>query len=86
MVSRIKVYDVIKGERDYQNALGPERTDGSEKTVGDYLTMLRAYLNRADEAWIANSGCVPALHEMRKIAAIAVRCMEEHGAPRRVGF
>jgi len=77
------VYEVIDGERDYQNNLPSDRTDNSEKTVGDYLTMLESYRRRASDAWTDNAGTQDALHVIRKIAAIAVRCMEEHGAYRR---
>lgn len=82
--SRHEVYHAINGERDYQNSLGSNRTDGHEKTVGDYLTMLSVYVRKAEEAWTSTSGDELALHEIRKIAAIAVRCMEEHGALPRV--
>ena len=82
-MTREQVFELINGERDYQNKLGPERTDGSDKTVGDYLTMLRCYLRKAEDAWTDNAGCEPALDQIRKVAAIAVRCMEDHGAPPR---
>lgn len=82
-LSRYEVYELINGERAYQNALPPSRTDGSEKTVGDYLTMLRSYMAKADAAWTDNNGNYPALDVVRKIAGIAVHCMEDHGAPPR---
>ena len=82
-LSREDVYKLIDGEREYQSKLGPDRTDGSDKTVGDYLTMLRSYLRKAENAWTDNAGCEPALDQIRKVAAIAVRCMEDHGAPER---
>lgn len=80
MPDRQEVYRVIYQERDYQKNLGPERTDGDSHTVGDYLVMLDTYLRRAKDAWTGNPGVIPSLREVRKIAAIAVRCMEEHGA------
>lgn len=78
-----RVYDVIDGERDYQNSLGPDRTDGTDRTVGDYLTMFEHYRKKAVYDWASNPSNEQALHQIRKLAAIAVRCMEEHGAPER---
>lgn len=83
MPNRAEVYKVIDGEREYQNNLGGSRTDGSPKSVGDYIMMLDYYLSHAKEAWVNNPGIKMAMHDVRKIAAIAVRCMEEHGAPPR---
>jgi hypothetical protein len=77
---REEVYEIIDEERDYQHSLGSNRTDHSEKSVGDYLTMMSSYFRAAQDGWTNNAGTVFALHEIRKIAAIAVRCMEEHGA------
>lgn len=79
MTIREQVYKAIDGERDYQDSLGCDRTDGSDKTVGDYITMLSTYQRRAADNWTNVPGNRAALHEIRKIAAIAVRCMEEHG-------
>lgn len=82
-MSREGVYRLIDGERDYQNALGPDRTDGAPRTVGDYLTMMQHYLAKATEAWVMNPGDQEALDVVRKLGGIAVHCMEDHGAPER---
>lgn len=82
-LTRQEVYALIDGERVYQDSLPITRSDGSAKTVGDYCTMLRAYQNKLDAAWTDNPGVEHALPIIRKIAGIAVRCMEEHGAPPR---
>lgn len=86
MVKRQEVYQVVDGERDYQDELGmgPDgRTDGQPKSVGDYLTLLDVYLRKAQDAYAGRPGNVPSLHEVRKVAGIAVQCMEVHGAPER---
>ena len=80
---RKEVYDAIDSERDYQNSLGPFRTNEPLHTVGDELTMLATYLRKAQDAYTSKPGVEAALHEVRKIAALAVRCMENHGAPQR---
>jgi hypothetical protein len=84
-MTREEVYTLIDGERDYQDRLPPSRTDGSAKSVGDYLTMLRYYLTQAEAKWTSSSGNLGALDNIRKIAGITVKCMEDHGAPERTG-
>lgn len=80
MPSRADVYDAIDSERDYQDNLGAQRTAGVPHSVGAYLTMLRKYMSDADEAWTNTAGDAAALEVIRKIAGIAVHCMEDHGA------
>jgi len=86
-MKRNDVYKLIDGERDYQDELPASRTlkydNGSCHTVGDYVTMLSHYTNKAVEEWTLNPGDDAALNIMRKIAGIAVHCMEDHGAPER---
>lgn len=82
-MTREEVFELITSERDYQDSLSSARTDGSTKTVGDYITMLSHYVNKMQEAWTMNPGNTAALDVMRKVGAIAVHCMEDHGAPAR---
>jgi hypothetical protein len=86
--SRVNVYVAIDSERAYQDQIvetDPTRHDASlpEHSVGDYLTMLATYVRKAQDAWTLNAGVGKSLHEIRKIAGIAVHCMEDHGAPLR---
>lgn len=88
-VSRQDVYAVIDGEREYQDQFietDPSRHDSSlpSHTTGDYIVMLTTYIREAQDAWTRNGGDEKALHSLRKIAAISVHCMEDHGAPKRV--
>jgi hypothetical protein len=82
-MTREEVYQLVDGERDYQDRLSSERTDGTQHSVGDYVTMLTHYVNKLQEAWTMKSGNAAALDVMRKCAGIAVHCMEDHGAPAR---
>jgi hypothetical protein len=82
-MNREDVYKLIDGEREYQDSLDHTRTDGCAKGVGDYLTLLRAYLREAEEGWVRSAGNTKGLESIRKIAGIAVHCMEVHGAPAR---
>jgi hypothetical protein len=82
---RTEVYRLIDGERAYQDALYyvDGRTDGRQKSVGDYLTLIRAYSALADAEYTGNPGDKSALQVIRKIAGICVQAMEVHGAPPR---
>ena len=83
---RSTVYAVIDGERDYQDSHTlHDDPKAPDFTTGDYITMMQAYVDKLAPAWAFNPGVAPeeVLNNMRKIAAIAVQCMEVHGAPRR---
>lgn len=79
MTTRQEVYAAIDAERDYQDALPSTRTDGLPHTVGDYITMLAYYQQQLVMNWTLYAGDYRALDAMRKIAGIAVHCMEDHG-------
>lgn len=79
MIPRSEVYRVIDGEREYQNSLTSDRTDGCIKSVGDYILMMEHYIQAARTEWCSEAGNVEALRNIRKVAGIAVRCMQEHG-------
>jgi hypothetical protein len=86
--TREAVYKAIDSERDYQDHLSCDRTElcnAEDKTrpVGDYLVMLDSYTRKAKDAWTDHAGSDAALEVMRKIAGIAVHCMEDNGAPSR---
>ena len=89
MTTRQEVYTAIDTEREYQDkhiANDPERHDrvnDANHSVGAYLTMLDAYVRKAQDAWTDHAGHDRALEIVRKIAGIAVHCMEDHGAPLR---
>jgi len=80
---RSVIYGVIDGERDYQGRLGADRTAGKPHEVGAYLLMLSEYVDKAQEAWTGRAGDEGALDVLRKVAGIAVRCMEVHGVAAR---
>lgn len=87
LATRKEVYKAIDDERRYQDneGVGPRgRTDGKDKSVGDYITLLDVYVRKAADSYAGNAGNEPALNHLRKIAALAVQAMEVHGAPERV--
>lgn len=82
MTTRNEVYKVIDAEREFQN----KRYAGRHHEVGAYLTLLRNYISKAEEGWVSGAGDLDALNIIRKIAGIAVHCMEEHGALPRLPY
>ena len=78
--SREDVYKAIDTEREYQNTL--PRNEIKNQTIMEYMALIRHILVQMDNDWYNKSEQV-SLDYVRKIAGIAVRCMEEHGAPKR---
>ena len=88
MVNRADVYAAIDTERNYQEQKGKELGWGagqgaSNHSIGDFLTLLRVYVGRADDAYANTVGDAEVLNVIRKIAGICVAGMERHGAPPR---
>lgn len=86
--SRKFVYEAIDGEREYQDAKwNPSTTtSGGEHSVGEWLIYMRDYIEEALHILTRTAdpeGTDRALHNVRKVAAMGVVCMEEHGAPLR---
>lgn len=85
--SRLKVYEALNGERAYQEDQWPSSTEEPRLTVGEELLLIEEYVRKARAKW-AKEGRpeIATLTGIRKIAGIAVRCMEQHGAPQREGY
>ena len=83
--TREEVYEAIDSERLYQADLSqdPAICGTIPKSLGCYLTMMQGYMQRTFETWISTPGNEQTLHFIRKIAGIAVKAMEQHGAPHR---
>lgn len=84
-MKRETVYELIDGERDYQDEAWP----GSALSVLGEDKLLRHYLNEFDRHYVKVDDPqygVPkrCMHDVRKMAAILIRCIEHHGAPFRV--
>lgn len=78
---RADVYQAISAERYYQ--IGITGDDASNMSVGEEILLAEEYLAKARALWTADfeQPEIDALHNIRKVAAILVRCMEHHGAP-----
>lgn len=92
MIDRSKVYEAIDSEREYQKKTWPNSVNTIEEgpndnphTVGEDILLMEEYIRRARFAWteVYDTADMEALHMIRKVAGIAVRCMENHGAPKR---
>lgn len=84
--TRQEVYEAIDGERDYEDELWPQNgeRDNPRLTVGEFLLLIEEYVDKARKDWTVESRPENAtLKGIRKIAGIAVNCMENHGALRR---
>lgn len=81
MISRGKVFGVITEERKFQDAQQEQgRFENRVRSVGEELLLMQVYLNKAIKAYADNYGDAPALHRIRKVVALGVRAMENHGA------
>jgi hypothetical protein len=83
-MERRDVYAAIDSERDYQVKKWGTN-EQRPKQVGAWLTLMRAILFRAENAWAFVDGDYEALEEVRKLTAVGVSCMEQHGCERREG-
>lgn len=81
MPTRADVYQAIDTEREYQNNL--ERNTVRDQRPLEQLALIEVAIADMKREWYALPG-QPRMDYMRKIAGVAVRCMEEHGAPHRV--
>lgn len=80
-MNRGKVFGIINGERNYQDAqLEKGRFQKQIHTVGEELILMKVYLDKAIAKYANNFGDAPALHGIRKVVALGIRCMENHGA------
>lgn len=87
-MSRKEVYKRIDEERNYQDSFIDdmvETPDGMSMAVGEEILLIEEYIAKARTEWTNDftQPEVSALHMIRKIAGICVRCMENHGAPKR---
>ena len=87
-MERTEVYKKLDTERDYQDLRWGERrrvegTPDEEKPVAEWINYIEYHVSAAkNEVYHLNTE--EALAHVRKVAALAVRCLELHGCPDRV--
>jgi len=86
-MDRDQVYEIIDGERNYQNSLNPNWLHDGKPTIEAEILMMEEYLKYARTAWVTGTTYgddKAGLDEMRKVVGIAIRCFENHGVPERL--
>jgi len=90
-MKRKEVYKLIDGERDYQDSRwdndketrsGKSDILDKDKSLAEWLNYLEFHLNEAKHGVYALEPKTTK-HSIRKIAALAVACMENHDCPPR---
>lgn len=86
MTTRKEVYAALDSERDYQE-MRKVRDNGTHgHSIEEFLLYMQVYLNDtfnvAAKTWGPEAG-PKTLEQLRKVTALGVACMEQHGAPRR---
>lgn len=89
--SRDEVYKAIDSERDYQDSQWPngqlqgEAPNANPLKIGEFVLLMSEYVDRARHSWSTEKAPeLETLNFVRKVAGIAVNCMEQHGAPKRI--
>lgn len=81
-MERKNVYKLINNERNYQERINT-RVD---IPIEEELVLLRTYLRRTEDTYTETFDDpkeLPTMAFIRKLAAICVRCMENHETPAR---
>ena len=77
-----EAFDAIRVERQYQDRLWTEAASEGDHTVAEWILFMQNYLREAED--IVCRKAAPqcdedALHIVRKVAGMAVCCMEQNG-------
>lgn len=83
--TRKEVFDALESERRYQAKKWgehPHEIAAFVCYIMEHAHQLQHVVSTTSEAGNANA----ILDHVRKVGALAVACMEQHGAPRREGF
>ena len=87
-MERKEVYGIIDTERDYQNAkfgktLSSDRPGNGERTLDEFILYISVCSDKLAESCIFPSSTETKLASIRKVAALCVQCMEQHGGVER---
>ncbi len=74
-----EINKAIKSERDYQ----ADKWGEPEHTIDEFSLYIAEYTNQLVHVAGTTSQGVPKLDAVRKIVALGIACMEQHGAPHR---
>lgn len=87
-MNRQYVYSLIDGERNYQDfkwgSSGSSGTQGNgDRTIDEFILYIYGYAQDAVKEASHFGDASKKLDVVRKVAALCVACMEQHGAPAR---
>ena len=82
MTTLDEIYDAIKSEREYQ----ADKWGEPPHTIDEFSLYVAEYTTQLVHVSGTTSASHPKLDAMRKIGALVVACMEQHGAPHREGY
>lgn len=87
LTRRAEVFVAVDEERQYQEAQSADPSRPSMRpdlTVGEHILAIDRLITDMRSQWYSGSPPhTPVLDNMRKIAALAFQCMEQHGIVRR---
>jgi hypothetical protein len=88
-MERYKVYQILDGERDYQDEKWTEHNElngipDSGKSISEWIDFIEYHINKA-KTFVYYGEQQKALAEMRKITTLGVKALEELGCPPREG-
>lgn len=75
LIGELRYQNVICGANNWEHQNVP--------SVEAELLLLQEYTNLARTEWVRNEGNDQALDVVRKLAAISLRCLANHGCPER---
>lgn len=86
--TREQVFEAINTEREFQDRLwqGTAGAEGSSNPLntGEFLVLLDSYVRKVQDKWVIEPKPeIQTLEIVRKIAAIAVNCLEQNGVQNR---
>jgi hypothetical protein len=82
---RERVYNAIDSERDFQDRKWGTVAEHPHE-VGGWLTIMRQLLRDAEKAWASSADDYTTTVEIRKVIAVGVACLEQHGVQTRSKF
>jgi hypothetical protein len=89
-IQRAEAFEAINSERDYQDKVwGQSESSGQEgvgghRTVDEFASYILGYANDLHQISTHTLDPEEKLNFVRKVAGLAVACMEQHGAPKRL--
>jgi len=89
MAIKPEVIEALVSERDYQKekwgrSASSGRPGHGERSIDEYVLYIVEYAAQLQHAAATYLNPTTKLEAVRKVTALGVACMEEHGAPRRM--